>query len=733
MEIEAKFQFTDPTQIATLATCTNLGAYQLHAHPPPQQQRNVYYDTSDGRVRSARYGLRIRYVDGRQLLTLKGPTTLQDGVHQRAEWEFEAPTIDPATWPDGEARYQAMQLIGAAPLVPQLTIATIRRIIMVEREGVPIAEMALDQAWISAGGRGRSFEELEVELRPPATRSDLDAFVAVLCETFPLLPETQTKLTRGMLLLEERRSSLKEPSVQAINQLLERYAVDRAHARQVADGALVLFDAFQERYALPARGRHLLEIGALLHNIGLNQDPAQHHIVGRDLILNTQIAPLSSDQRAMVAALVVFHRKRVRPLLEPSYVRLSRRDRKVVRQLAAILRVADGLDYTGTQGTALSGVVYGEGTIELLLGGPHAEADGTQAIAKADLWKRVFADQLTVSIPAIFSPVEDTTTLAPVAVAPPHHAGLFALPVAVAGAFQGQMGMTEALQVLLRRHFRRMLMAARDLQRDETPEHVHGLRVASRRVRSILAFAAEVAPEGHVRRFRRGIAQIAQAASSLRDGDVFLTQINRYRDQLPEAQRMGIEPLANALEADRMKARSSLLALLDSGRYTQFCRTFATFMTDAARWEPTLRMRDRVGSRIWRTYEALRAFETVDLQAAAIVGSDHERRLHLARIAGKQLRYSLEIVSEALVLDITELLNPLIALQESLGQLQDSAVAINYVATVAPHVADRQVLEAYLATREAERVALYANLGPRWAHVMSASFGQQLMELVVKL
>lgn len=204
MEIEAKFRIESAEVFPQLAVLRHLGPYTLHLAPQVEQQRNTYYDTADGRLRTARYGLRTREVDGRSVVTLKGPGEVSAGVHRRAEWEFPADNPDPATWPNAEARAQVAELLGATPLVQLLVIETSRRHIFAERAGQRVAELSLDEGVITAGTRTHPFRELEIELLPAGTPDDLDALVNALREHITLIPEEHSKLERGLALLEDR-------------------------------------------------------------------------------------------------------------------------------------------------------------------------------------------------------------------------------------------------------------------------------------------------------------------------------------------------------------------------------------------------------------------------------------------------------------------------------------------------------------------------------------------------
>jgi inorganic triphosphatase YgiF len=203
MEIEAKYRL-DAADMERVAALRDLGAYTLRPAPEPELQRNHYFDTADGRLRQARYGLRVRELPDRALITLKGPASVAaDGVHRRAEFEFPGSDPHPAAWPPGEARDLAVALISAAPLVELLTIDTERRIFHVDREGEEVAELCLDRGAIAAGGRTAPICELEVELRPAGVPADLAAIAAALRAHIPLEPELRSKLARGLALLDE--------------------------------------------------------------------------------------------------------------------------------------------------------------------------------------------------------------------------------------------------------------------------------------------------------------------------------------------------------------------------------------------------------------------------------------------------------------------------------------------------------------------------------------------------
>jgi len=203
MEIEAKFRVDDAQTFPQLLALDAIGPFKLVAEPDVEDQRNVYFDTADRRLRAGQYGLRVRDLGNRRIATLKGAAEARDGMYERDEWEIEIGDDDnPSAWPPSEARDRTLALLdGAAPL-PILAIRTRRLHIIALRDDRRVAELSLDTGAIDAGGRTANFRELEIELLKTGTRADLDALVALLRARFTLTPEDRSKLARGLALLD---------------------------------------------------------------------------------------------------------------------------------------------------------------------------------------------------------------------------------------------------------------------------------------------------------------------------------------------------------------------------------------------------------------------------------------------------------------------------------------------------------------------------------------------------
>ncbi|MCX7791810.1 MAG: CHAD domain-containing protein [Chloroflexaceae bacterium] len=529
-----------------------------------------------------------------------------------------------------------------------------------------------------------------------------------------------------------------------VKELLDTYRVDVAHARQVADLALALFDAVAERYELLPAQRRLLEIGALLHNVGMTTDPPEHHLVGRDIVFYQEIGDLSPRERAVVACMVAFHRKKVRPELEPAYLALGRRGQRDALRLSAILRVADGLDYSQSQTTRLLAVAPASDGLTLILSGPYAAEDGARAIAKADLWRKVFGEPLQVQVegaeaaasPALASPdgpaageVEEAeTTVTPAPGTPDGPVVDEAEEVAVPGRWYAdpEAPLAELGRVLLRRHLRRLRLAEREVRADAPIESVHDLRVATRRLRATLRLLTPVFAPGGLRAYTRGLGRLAGVAGPVRDRDVLLADLAERAPALPEEVQPAVAALSERLREERDKAFTALIAFLESDVCAEFLREFATLMNESEGWDDRPRVCDLAGSTIWRHYEILRAHDRGGLPEDA-------EELHAMRIDGKRLRYVLEFFAETLGQQADEVIKPLMAFQDHLGVLNDISVARHLLA---PHADDPQAgaaVAAYLALREQQAAQLGADLPARWEKLTGLDYRRDLAACLVGL
>lgn len=118
---------------------------------------------------------------------------------------------------------------------------------------------------------------------------------------------------------------------------------DQDHAEQVRTVALQLFDQTRGLHRMGGRERGLLELAALVHDVGLGQGAEGHQRRALDLIMEADL-PLERKDRSILACVARYHGCRPPREDDRVYRDLDQKDRKRVRKLSALLALADGLD-----------------------------------------------------------------------------------------------------------------------------------------------------------------------------------------------------------------------------------------------------------------------------------------------------------------------------------------------------------------------------------------------------
>ncbi len=128
-----------------------------------------------------------------------------------------------------------------------------------------------------------------------------------------------------------------------------KFHIDEEHGLHVSELACSLFDQLEDEHGLSRHYRLLLEIAAVLHDIGSYIKFSGHHKHGQYIISNSEIFGLHKDDIQIISNVVRYHRKSFPVSSHTSYISLSREDRLGVLKLAALLRIADALDRGHTQ------------------------------------------------------------------------------------------------------------------------------------------------------------------------------------------------------------------------------------------------------------------------------------------------------------------------------------------------------------------------------------------------
>jgi exopolyphosphatase/guanosine-5'-triphosphate,3'-diphosphate pyrophosphatase len=131
---------------------------------------------------------------------------------------------------------------------------------------------------------------------------------------------------------------------ESVINLCRRCSWQEEHGRQVARLAVDLFDGTGGLHHLGPHDREMLELGALLHDIGEHVSVEGHDKHTAYLVQHGRLRGFSPEEVAVLASLGRFHRRGNPKLSFPPFASLSPSRRERVAKLIALLRIADGLD-----------------------------------------------------------------------------------------------------------------------------------------------------------------------------------------------------------------------------------------------------------------------------------------------------------------------------------------------------------------------------------------------------
>jgi exopolyphosphatase / guanosine-5'-triphosphate,3'-diphosphate pyrophosphatase len=165
--------------------------------------------------------------------------------------------------------------------------------------------------------------------------------------------EVTTRGLRDGLMADLVRREVRPPAsgLHSENAVLEglrafgrRCGYREPHAEQVAQLSLSLFDQTQRLHRLGAEERALLHAAAMLHDVGSFVSYNRHHKHSYYLLYHADLPGFTDRERELIATVARYHRRSVPKDRHDVFQLLTPAERLVVRHLAAILRVADGLD-----------------------------------------------------------------------------------------------------------------------------------------------------------------------------------------------------------------------------------------------------------------------------------------------------------------------------------------------------------------------------------------------------
>ena len=432
----------------------------------------------------------------------------------------------------------------------------------------------------------------------------------------------------------------------SIKELCSSYENEDVHTEYVTALALHLFDRTREWLGLPPNARRLLEAAGRLHDVGYSIDPVHHVYASAEVVLEEGIKGFRTPELDQIVQIMVNHSGKWRPNSTP----------KRLLQLAAFLRIGDGLDYSHAQIAKIVGVRRTPRAICLTVRSDAFPPCLVRANRKADLWRAVFPYDIQIIA------------------APPTRNGPRQL-------IRRDIPVLEAARRLLWIQFKTILANLDDAVQGQTSEPVHRIRVAVRRLRSLLRAFRKALPSEPRKEIETILDNISEEMSAVRDLDVWLDLLQASEmKQATARSRLWPAYLQHHVQRRqlvRATVRRSFRGPHFAAQRLKINRLLRAELPQLIKVEPP-------GSLPKLAATQLRKALRRALQKGQLRHSTSAKKLHRLRIGLRKARYLAEFFSPILGVNTVKLKKRLRQTEQVLGRIHDLDMATEHLAHEGP-------------------------------------------------
>jgi CHAD domain-containing protein len=427
------------------------------------------------------------------------------------------------------------------------------------------------------------------------------------------------------------------------------------HARQQA---VVIFDFTRPFHELGESSRRILATAALLHDTPLPPSKKKPLRAARELVKSHSTYEFTPEESTVLAVVLAYHRGNIRRK-DFDKLELSPVQQREALTIAALLRLATGLNASKTNSTSVTQIDLGRDEMWVIVDGPDSTMDATAAQHNASLWVKIGYPEVKV-----MGEEEAASKRIPF---PEVTSKIGILP---------EDAMSEAGRKVMRFNFAKMLSHEEGTRLGEDIEALHDMRVATRRMRASFEVFGEAFERRALKSHLAGLRQTGRLLGAVRDLDVFMEKAQRYLDTLPEERRNELDLLLNSWHEQRFATREKMLAHFNSPEYFSFKRDFNVFLSTPGAGRRSLPgdhptpdlVREVAPMMIYTRLAEVRAYGPWLVDAPI-------ERLHALRIEFKKLRYTVEYFREVLGIQVEQVIEELKTIQDHLGDLNDAQVA----------------------------------------------------------
>jgi exopolyphosphatase / guanosine-5'-triphosphate,3'-diphosphate pyrophosphatase len=144
---------------------------------------------------------------------------------------------------------------------------------------------------------------------------------------------------------EAHNHSLDNIRYRAVTNLFNSFPFEKDHVYHTVNLCMKIYDDLLGVYMFKPETKEYLEAAAMLHEIGFGISHSSHHKHSYYIISNSEMmVGYNFEEIEMIALIARYHRKSTPKPKHIEFNRLNYEQQMIVKKMAAILRIADGLD-----------------------------------------------------------------------------------------------------------------------------------------------------------------------------------------------------------------------------------------------------------------------------------------------------------------------------------------------------------------------------------------------------
>lgn len=161
----------------------------------------------------------------------------------------------------------------------------------------------------------------------------------------PMVTMGDAMLFQYLYPAEEKRLSkiYSQFSVSSAMDIAVKFGCDTGHIERVLSAALKIFDRMKKIHGMGERERTLLNVAAILQDIGKVVSIKNHNELSYHMIRGVDVVGINEEERNIIAAAVYYHNSLTPSYSHEVYSALDIQSRVTVSKLAAILKIANAI------------------------------------------------------------------------------------------------------------------------------------------------------------------------------------------------------------------------------------------------------------------------------------------------------------------------------------------------------------------------------------------------------